>query len=82
VAALARLSDEPTGAKDMNQQPQNVPQDQQQPGKAVFDPVCGMEVQHGKSDGGQVYYQGEIYDFCSMECREKFEANPAQYTTH
>ena len=46
------------------------------PDQAV-DPVCGMTVQTAGAKsavhGGQVYY------FCSQDCREKFEATPASY---
>ena len=45
---------------------------------AVKDPVCGMEVdphvtKHSTSYGGRTYY------FCSVGCRDKFVASPAQY---
>ena len=46
------------------------------PDRAV-DPVCGMTVETGSAKssvhGGQVYY------FCSQDCRAKFEAAPASY---
>jgi YHS domain-containing protein len=45
----------------------------------VKDPVCGMEVESGESEGGNATFEGETYDFCSEECREKFEANPGAY---
>jgi Cu+-exporting ATPase len=42
------------------------------------DPVCGMEVEPAKAaatsdHGGQRYY------FCSEECKEVFDANPAEF---
>ncbi len=43
------------------------------------DPVCGMEVVSGDSDGGNATSEGETYDFCSSECRERFQANPSAY---
>ncbi len=45
----------------------------------MHDPVCGMKIDAGRAKGGNATYQGETYDFCSDECREKFEANPARY---
>ena len=42
------------------------------------DPVCGMTVEvttaFSEAVGGNTYY------FCSESCRERFDANPAQYT--
>jgi YHS domain-containing protein len=47
------------------------------PPAKVTDPVCGMSVDTATAKtairGGHAYY------FCSQECREKFEANPASY---
>ena len=41
------------------------------------DPVCGMEV---KSDSPHhESFEGKIYHFCSLKCREKFQADPHQY---
>ncbi|MDE2227772.1 MAG: YHS domain-containing protein [Alphaproteobacteria bacterium] len=46
------------------------------PDKAV-DPVCGMTVQ---TDGAKsAVHDGQVYYFCSQNCREKFEAAPASY---
>jgi Cu+-exporting ATPase len=42
----------------------------------VRDPVCGMEVEKGNLCAE---YQGRTYCFCSAYCKEKFEADPAQY---
>ncbi len=42
------------------------------------DPVCGMEV-NPQTASERVEYKGEAIFFCSKECREKFEKNPAQY---
>lgn len=41
------------------------------------DPVCGKKVatDRGKSS----VHDGHVYYFCSRECREVFEAAPAQY---
>lgn len=41
------------------------------------DPVCGMQV---PSDSGYTkVHQGTLYRFCSKNCLDKFETNPAQY---
>lgn len=43
------------------------------------DPVCGMSVDpesgYGKMHGGR------LYRFCSRNCLDKFETEPARYTT-
>lgn len=43
------------------------------------DPVCGMALKPGSSSQS-VVHQGKTYYFCSQTCRDKFEANPQQYT--
>ncbi len=40
------------------------------------DPVCGMSV---KDNSITSAYQGHSYSFCSDHCREKFDANPADF---
>ncbi len=50
------------------------------PRTTVKDPVCGMTIDADKA-AGNVEYQGETYYFCSNSCKEKFEANPAQFIT-
>jgi len=43
------------------------------------DPVCGMKIE--KADAaGQSDYEGQTFYFCSSACKEKFDANPTQYT--
>lgn len=42
------------------------------------DVVCGMQVDPAKS-AGKSEYQGRTYYFCSLGCKKKFDANPAQY---
>lgn len=42
------------------------------------DLVCGMQVDPKKA-AGQSEYQGKTYSFCSLSCKRKFDANPAQY---
>jgi P-type Cu+ transporter len=44
----------------------------------VKDPVCGMMISpEGASATSE--FQGETYYFCSPVCKEKFDANPAQF---
>jgi YHS domain-containing protein len=43
-----------------------------------LDPVCGMRVHEDKA-AATSQYEGEKYYFCSMNCKKKFEAQPAQY---
>jgi len=42
-----------------------------------IDPVCGMSVNPDKAE--KATYQGETFYFCSMNCKDKFEAQPADY---
>jgi Cu+-exporting ATPase len=42
------------------------------------DPVCGMEVDHGKA-AGQSEYQGETYYFCCDACKRQFDQNPKRF---
>jgi Cu+-exporting ATPase len=41
------------------------------------DPVCGMLVD--LSTATTAVHEGHSYFFCSPECREKFQADPATY---
>jgi YHS domain-containing protein len=43
-----------------------------------IDPVCGMELTPGQIEA-QSQYQGKRYDFCSVECKRLFDANPKAY---
>ncbi len=43
-----------------------------------IDPICKMKVDASKA-AGQSEYQGKTYYFCSVGCKQKFDANPAQY---
>ncbi|HQT79651.1 MAG TPA: YHS domain-containing protein [Rhodopila sp.] len=43
----------------------------------VTDPVCGKTVKAAAAK--TAVYQGQVYYFCSQNCREKFEAAPASY---
>ncbi len=46
------------------------------PEKAV-DPVCRMTVETAKAKSA--LYRGEVYYFCSQDCRAKFESDPRSY---
>jgi YHS domain-containing protein len=45
------------------------------------DPVCGMDVDPSKTPYKTVY-KGEIYYFCSSECKKAFEKDPEHYLIH
>ncbi|HYH08472.1 MAG TPA: heavy metal translocating P-type ATPase [Thermoanaerobaculia bacterium] len=45
---------------------------------AVADPVCGMTVDPDTAAGSSTW-NGETIYFCSLGCKKKFDANPAQY---
>jgi len=42
------------------------------------DPVCGMEIDSSQA-AAQSQYQGQTYYFCSVECKQKFDANPKAF---
>jgi YHS domain-containing protein len=44
------------------------------------DPVCGMTVEQ-RNAAGQSEYQGKTYCFCSKKCKEKFDKEPAKFTS-
>ncbi|MBI4501710.1 MAG: YHS domain-containing protein [Gemmatimonadetes bacterium] len=44
----------------------------------VKDPVCAMAVDSHKAAGRSVY-QGEAYYFCSDNCKQAFDDQPARY---
>ena len=44
------------------------------------DPVCGMQIEAADA-AGQSEYQGQTIYFCSAACKEKFDANPSQFST-
>ena len=41
------------------------------------DPVCGMDVAAGK--GYAMNWGGRAYRFCSRQCLDRFEAEPAKF---
>ncbi len=44
----------------------------------IIDPVCGMEVEPGRTRLVAIY-QGHSYWFCAGACCEAFEINPQKY---
>ena len=44
----------------------------------VRDPVCGQQVRTDRADAMSVY-QAESYYFCSEECKQEFDRDPAGY---
>lgn len=43
-----------------------------------LDPVCKMEVNPASAEG-RSEYQGQTFYFCSMACKQKFDAAPERY---
>jgi len=41
------------------------------------DPVCGMEVDPKKA-AGRSTFRGIVYYFCSLACKQEFDANPTK----
>jgi len=44
----------------------------------AIDPVCGMTVET-QTAAGQSIFEGQVYYFCSTECKVEFDRNPAKY---
>jgi YHS domain-containing protein len=42
------------------------------------DPVCGMDVDP-KTAAGKSEYKGQIYYFCSLDCKQEFDADPEKF---
>jgi P-type Cu+ transporter len=47
--------------------------------KLVTDPVCGMKIDPKTAKGGTSSFNGHEYFFCSLKCKEKFNADPHAY---
>ncbi len=45
-----------------------------------IDPVCGMELNKENTET-QAEFQGKTYYFCSDNCRNRFDQNPASYVS-
>jgi YHS domain-containing protein len=41
------------------------------------DPVCEMDVDEG--DAPRSEYEGSTFYFCSQECKDRFDLEPAHY---
>lgn len=52
-------------------------QHQRTPPESDVDRVCGKTV--STDNAKSIFHDGLVYYFCSRECREMFEASPAQY---
>jgi Cu+-exporting ATPase len=46
----------------------------------IIDPVCGMTVEPPTAAGSHTH-AGQTYYFCSLHCRDRFAADPAQYVS-
>lgn len=44
----------------------------------LHDPVCGMDVTY-ESAQARSEYNGQIYYFCSLDCKEAFDRAPETY---
>lgn len=49
------------------------------PAAEAIDPVCGMTI--ATRDAKTAVYEGQVYYFCSQNCREKFEGSPRSYAS-
>jgi YHS domain-containing protein len=47
----------------------------------VKDPVCGMVIE-SETAAAHSQYDGRNFSFCSMECKDAFDADPARYAAH
>ncbi len=48
---------------------------------STIDPVCGKELNRGDI-AASAPYGVLLYQFCSEECREAFDADPTRYVSH
>ena len=48
-------------------------------GETAVDPVCHMNVEMAKPNGGTFDYKGETYYFCGPGCNKAFEKEPESY---
>lgn len=44
----------------------------------AVDPVCGMSVEESDAPD-KLDHEDTMYYFCSSDCRQEFEADPADY---
>jgi YHS domain-containing protein len=66
------------GRHDDARSPSSSEPERAAPEQAV-DPVCGMTV--ATRDAKTAVHERRVYYFCSQDCREKFEAAPASYSS-
>lgn len=45
------------------------------------DPICGMQVdeEQARSKGLTSEHEGQIFYFCSTDCKQKFDQDPHRY---
>ena len=48
-------------------------------GQTAVDPVCSMDVDMAKPNGGTFEYKDETYYFCGPGCNRAFEKGPEAY---
>lgn len=44
------------------------------------DPVCGMQIE-AENAAGQSEYEGRTIYFCSLSCKQRFDAAPSRFET-
>jgi len=52
--------------------------DRRETGLLARDPVCGMDVEIARA-AGSVDFEGRTYYFCTLQCKDDFERQPAMY---
>jgi len=45
----------------------------------AIDPVCLTPINPHTAKGGMIWFRGAPYYFCSADCKEKFDIDPAGY---
>ena len=50
-------------------------------GPKAEDPVCHMQVDMKKPNGGTYEYEGETYYFCGQGCNRAFQKEPEAYVS-
>ena len=45
----------------------------------VKDPVCGLSVDTHRAAGRSIY-RGDVFYFCSQNCKDEFDSHPERYT--
>lgn len=47
--------------------------------RSAVDPVCGMTVDAATAPA-KAEYQGQLFYFCSKQCKAKFQTEPEKYS--